>query len=178
VLEKRSAHYAHSALVKDRRIAERLAAHASFRQAQTILLYAAKPGEVGTAALFEKAMKEGKRVALPKVKGRLMEAREVKRWSELKRGAFGIPEPAARNRCVKPGEIDLVVVPGIAFDRNGHRIGFGMGYYDRFLKRVGKKAVRVGIAYAFQIVKELPFEEHDVRMHFLVTEKRAVNTRA
>ena len=74
-------------------------------------------------------------------------------------------------REFNPDKLDLVIVPGIAFDKKGHRIGYGYGYYDRFLKTIKKKAVKIGLAFDFQLIESIPEEEHDVPMNIVVTDK-------
>ena len=77
-------------------------------------------------------------------------------------------------RPVSPEDIDLVIVPGIAFDRSGERIGYGMGFYDRFLKKIRKDTSSIGLAYEFQIVDDIPSEETDVKVNKIITEKRVI----
>jgi len=95
---------------------------------------------------------------------------EIKSFDELKKGTFGILEPPQdRFRKVRISEFDLVIVPGIAFDLTGHRIGFGGGFYDSFLGSI--TATKIALAYEFQIVDEIPTRAEDVKIDILVTEK-------
>lgn len=94
--------------------------------------------------------------------------------SGLKKGAYGILEPSQ----IKPADendIDIILVPGLAFDRSGGRMGFGMGYYDRFLKN--SRAVKIGLCYDFQLLDSIPSESHDVPMDFIITEKEILKVR-
>lgn len=141
--------------------------------AGSVLLYLPIRGEAETGLLAETAVDQGKRLLLPRVeKG----ARRLwlHQWSgtsgELVSGAYGIPEPRPDLERVEPGEVDLVVVPGVAFDRHGNRLGYGGGYYDRALPGMGR-AFKVGLGFAFQVVDDLPAEAHDVRLDGLATDE-------
>jgi 5-formyltetrahydrofolate cyclo-ligase len=95
--------------------------------------------------------------------------------SELVPGTFGILEPTAElrelpPRQVLPSQIDLALVPGVVFDRQGNRLGYGRGFYDRLLRQLPREVLRVGLAFECQVVEELPVEPHDERMDWLVTE--------
>lgn len=95
--------------------------------------------------------------------------------NELQSGHFGIREPFAEYlRLSDSSLIDLVLVPGVAFDRSGNRIGFGAGYYDRFLKRLKPAAVKAAIAYSFQVVDMVPKDEYDIPANYIITEKETI----
>ena len=85
-------------------------------------------------------------------------------------GAFGIEEPGPQAELCDPGELDLIVVPGVAFTAAGQRMGRGRGYYDRYLSQPGVRAVKVGVCFAHQLVVSLPVEPHDVTMDRVVTD--------
>jgi 5-formyltetrahydrofolate cyclo-ligase len=130
-----------------------------FEKAQTIMFYASFHGEVDTFAVMDKAIELKKRVVLPIVRIETAEIipMEIRSIGELKRGAFGIPEPASsKERLVEPSDLDLVVVPGVAFDRQNFRLGRGAGFYDRFLSRLPSTTHTVGFAYDLQMVDALP----------------------
>src|SRR3989338_3616519 len=91
---------------------------------------------------------------------------------EFKPKTFGILEPKeSYQREFNPDKLDIVIVPGIAFDKNGHRIGYGYGYYDRFLKTIRKETLKIGLAYDFQLIEKIPEERHDVPVDIILTEK-------
>lgn len=142
----------------------RLGATQAYREARTVLAYWPVRGEIAPVALLG----GGKRFCLPRVEedGR-MSARLVLPGTRLEKGAFGILEPDTDAPVIAPEEIDLAVVPGVAFDRTLRRIGQGGGYYDRYLKRT--RALRVGLLYDFQLLERVPWHEGDERMHCLVT---------
>jgi 5-formyltetrahydrofolate cyclo-ligase len=91
--------------------------------------------------------------------------------SGLVKGSFGILEPAYENESFPIEFIDVILVPGVAFVRKGNRMGHGRGYYDRFLSRCKKSTVYLGIAYSFQVLESIPFEEYDIRVHGVITDK-------
>lgn len=93
---------------------------------------------------------------------------------ELTPGAFAIPEPPADAECARSDELDLVLVPGVAFDFSGNRIGYGKGFYDRFLKDIPRH-VRFGLAYRFQVLESVPSHETDVKIGRIITEDGAID---
>ncbi|MCW5803916.1 MAG: 5-formyltetrahydrofolate cyclo-ligase [Deltaproteobacteria bacterium] len=134
-----------------------------------VALYCAKGSEVGTTELDRAVRAAGRRVAYPRVgDGRALTFHTVGR-DELAPGRFGLCEPAPQAATVELAEIGAVVVPGLAFDHSGARIGWGRGHYDATLAAM-PRAWRVGVAFACQMVDELPNEPHDERMHVIVTE--------
>lgn len=150
---------------KSRVILEKLLALPVFQRAKTILFYASIKGEVDTFAMIERAFALEKRVLLPVVRKR--EKRivpvAVSSLSGLKKGAYGILEPESRDAAAVPlSEIDLVVVPGVAFDQKNNRLGRGAGYYDRFLSELPLMTPAVGLAFDCQVVQSIPgLEPHD-----------------
>lgn len=161
-------------------IEQRLVRLDLYRRARAIHTYVdARDGEVGTRELIRRALHEGKRVFVPRVERspRRLECHEIASLHDLEPGTFGLLEPnRERARLVDPAEADLVLVPGLVFDRDGWRIGFGAGDYDRFLADLA--APRVGLAYSLQIHDALPHEEHDVPMDLVVTEGEVIDCRA
>ncbi len=153
---------------------QRLLAVDAFRRAARLALYAPLKNEVDTALLFEAARQAGKQVFYPLVCGNRLAFHEVETLGQLQRGSFGILEPCPVDTAVAYPDFDLMVVPGVAFDLRGHRIGFGKGYYDRYFAELTQVPTLVGLCHDFQICTELPAEGHDVRMHYLVTEARVV----
>ncbi|MDI3328850.1 MAG: 5-formyltetrahydrofolate cyclo-ligase [Alicyclobacillaceae bacterium] len=137
--------------------------------AGTLLAYVPIRSEVDIRPAVDRARRRGMTVAFPKVRpdGDL-EAIPALRWEDLRAGAFGIPEP--EGNPVEPARIDAVLVPGIAFDRLGRRLGYGKGYYDRFLRRV-PGAAKAGVAFAGQWVDRLPADPHDVPVDYVITEE-------
>jgi 5-formyltetrahydrofolate cyclo-ligase len=158
-----------------------------FRKAKTVSFYVTKPGsgEVDTEQMIKASLQMGKRVLLPVVEktAKRLELSELRDFeAELAPGAFNVPEPKPEYRRPVPArECDLIIVPGIAFDMHGHRLGFGGGYYDRLLREVASLKLGipfVGLAYELQVVDTLPHSWHDVAVHILVTEERVLRFRA
>jgi 5-formyltetrahydrofolate cyclo-ligase len=144
----------------------------------TVALYAAADKEVMTRPLFERLIREGRRVVLPRVRGRGPEIDffAVKDWESLAKSSFGIPEPAPGGEPVAPAALDFILVPGVAFDGRGGRLGYGMGCYDRALAEARPDAPLVGAGYDFQLLDEIPLEEHDVPLTAVVIERGTLLT--
>ena len=151
---------------------------AEYEGATGIMFYASFGGEVGTWAMMARAVKEGKKVYLPRTdppQRRLTPVRT--RWCEgkiqnLVRGAYGICEPTGPG--ADPGSVDLVCVPALAFDREGFRVGYGGGYYDRFLEGLSPRAVTVGLGYSFQVLPRVPRGRHDLPVDAIATEDEVI----
>ena len=154
---------------------QNLLMRAEYADAACVALYMAVRGEIDTSLLLSCCLEEGKRVLLPAVCGDEMVFRPVTSREELQTGAYGIPEPCPAGQEHDASAADLIVVPGVAFDSAGHRVGHGRGYYDRFLGRRMSKGHLVGLCHDFQVLDELlPVEGHDVRMELIVTERRVI----
>lgn len=150
-------------------IAQKVIGSDYFREATDIFCYMDFDGEVGTEQIIDEAWRLGKDIWLPKVTDGEMDFYLVESEKELVRGTFGILEPSGEG-IKAPGEDGLVIVPGIAFDRNHNRIGYGKGFYDRYLN-AHPHLVKLGIAFDIQLVDRIPAEECDCRMDMVVTEK-------
>jgi len=110
-----------------------------------------------------------KTVVIPKVKDNVLILHQVRSLDNLEPGRFGIPEPKDSCPVVDKSSVDLFIVPGVAFDRKGYRLGRGLGYYDKLL--AGLTASKIGIAYAAQVVAEVPHTSYDVPMTALITQE-------
>lgn len=154
------AHSTADLAVQSRVVAEGIEQLDEFREAHTVALFWSLSDEIYTHDLVRRAAHE-KRVVLPVVDGDDMTFREVDSCENLQTGAFGIAEPRYGKVC-QPDEIDFILVPGVAFDASGRRLGRGRGYYDKYLPRT--KAYRVGVCFDYQFVAEVPAEAHDQRV--------------
>ena len=157
-------------------ICARVQALTVLQEARTMMLYASTEEEINLYPLMEVLLTEGRRIVLPEITGGgVMEARELPAMDALTDGTFGIlsPDPM-RGNIVAPEEIDVIIVPGAAFDENGGRLGLGGGYYDRFLPRAGN-AVRLVLAFDFQIVPDVPMGAQDARVDVILTERRMIS---
>ncbi|MGN1195854.1 MAG: 5-formyltetrahydrofolate cyclo-ligase [Acutalibacteraceae bacterium] len=157
---------------KDKRIFENLISLECVKKADLILAYASSPIEVDTRRFIEYTLKKGKRLALPVCSdiSNEMSFYIIKSPDCLVPGKYkGIPEPdKAKCRKAQPGENTVCIVPGLSFDKSGYRLGFGKGYYDRFLSE--NKVYTVGLCYEECIRENLPFDEHDKTVSVIVTE--------
>lgn len=142
--------------------------------AMTVALYRSVDNELSPDPLFAPLAGQGKRLCYPVVAGELLAFRSVDTLSRFAPGRFGIPEPSPSEPEVPVGEIDLFLLPGVAFDLEGHRIGYGAGYYDRTLRGRSPKAILVGYCYDFQLVERVPRFDHDIVADVIVTEHRVV----
>ncbi len=168
-------------LEKSRRIKKLLFELPEFDQAATVAFYVAKRDshEVETEEMIKESLNTGKRVLVPVVDGAQLLFSELRDYdSELAPGTFGVPEPKPQLRRPVPlSESDLIVVPGVAFDCRGYRLGYGGGYYDRLLREISltkPSLTSAGLGYEFQIVEKLPVTADDVPIDILVTEKRVL----
>lgn len=133
-----------------------------WRSARTVLLYRNLPGEFSTVGLANGAWRAGKRVAMPRVAGPgRLALHEVRAWTDLRPGAFGIHEPAASLPGVEPAAVELAIVPGVAWTRDGSRLGRGGGYYDRLLPGL---RLAWGVGFDLQVMAAVPMEPHDSRV--------------
>lgn len=144
---------------------------AAFLLADNILLYHSLPDELSTREFIDK-WHSRKRFFLPRVNGLNLEILPYDK-SRLHIGAFSIEEPDGAD-TTDISQIDLIVVPGVAYDSRGNRVGRGKGYYDRLLARA--RALTVGVGYDFQLVDEIDAEPHDVRVDFVITETHRLST--
>lgn len=152
-------------LKKSAEICQRLTETDFFEMAQTVMVYLALGNEADTEDIIKSALLKGKRVLVPVTEGD--DIIPCILTKELKKGKFGISEPAERKEWT--GGIDLCIIPGLGFDRAGGRIGFGKGYYDRFLLKMPCK--KIGIAFSNQIEEDIFAEPHDIPMDIIVTEE-------
>lgn len=158
-------------------IVDRLLRHSEYLKAKTIMAYIPIKNEVNIKRLIEQAWKDQKQILLPKVDpvNKRMEVYPVVHWNELELGNFQIPEP--KIGVIPPfpiADIDVVLIPGVSFDQDGFRLGYGGGYYDRFFDRFDVLPYRIGIAFDMQIVDKLPVEQHDYPVNEVITEKNEV----
>ncbi len=159
------------------RITRQMLESAEYRSAQTILLYVSIRDEVCTTGIMDDALGKGKAVVVPYSHQTELRLFRLSAPGELEPGMYGISEPrmelrSSTERVVHVSELELVVVPGVAFDESGARCGHGMGYYDKLLQHVSSRAHLVALAFDCQVFPEIPFESHDVFMDKIVTETR------
>ena len=147
---------------------ERVLALPAVTEARTVMLFWSFGSEVDTGLIADRLHRSGVRVLLPFLEGMELHAAVHRAGDELVVSGYGAKEPARRTP-VDPSEIDVVVVPGLAFDREGYRVGYGGGYYDRFLTGLPDGAVRVGLCFSEQLVDEVPHGPADQPVDVIVT---------
>ena len=157
--------------LKSQKIAGQLFLLPAFQKAKTVLFYASLPGEVDTFAMITQAIQLEKSVALPNIASdqRTMIPTLIDSTEGLVSGPYGTRQPRLdASKTLDVNSIDMVIVPGLGFDRVNNRLGRGAGYYDRFLASLPKSTAKVGIAFDFQIVDSLPVEAHDIALDLVI----------
>lgn len=175
ILEVRENHDESERSKKDSAIKGKMFSLPEFKKAKIILFYVSIRGEVRTDKMISESLEKGKRILVPfaDLKNKTLLISEINDLDELSPGAFGIPEP--KNPKEFPLErIDIVVIPGIAFDMKGNRVGYGMGFYDRFLKTLKPHVHKIALSYGLQIVSGIPTDGEDVRVNKIITEKEII----
>ncbi len=157
----------HSAL-----ICKTLCSLGQYQESDWVYLYIDCKNEVMTGPVMKAALSDGKRIAAPKVIGQNMVFYEIHGMEDLEPGYFGILEPK-EGLPIARGEDGLLLMPGVAFDPMRHRIGYGGGFYDRYLS-IHTRMKKVAVAFEFQILKEVPFEKTDILPDLIVTESRTI----
>jgi 5-formyltetrahydrofolate cyclo-ligase len=171
-LLERLAHHPLQKKEKDELIRDSLKRLPEFKKAQKILFYMPVHGEVDLSPI-QRLYRKVKKFILPRVKDETtLHLYYIDCLEDVEKGSFKILEPKLHLKKAAPAQIDLVLVPGVVFSKDGHRIGYGKGFYDRLLKQV--KCPKIGIAYDFQIVENIPAETHDTPMDMIITDKRSM----
>jgi 5-formyltetrahydrofolate cyclo-ligase len=159
---------------RDRAIYNNIIQSKEFIEAKCIFIYVSYKNEVDTHTIIKTALSEGKIVCVPKIislkEG--MKVLKIRDFDELKASSYGIlePEQVLEENIVSPWNIDLVYTPGVAFDLKGGRIGYGGGFYDRFLSSLKKQVPKFALAYSFQIFQNVPMDENDQRVDGVISE--------
>lgn len=170
-LKKRSAEISpDSKRMWDTKICSHIVNFSAYKQAKSIAVFLPLPDEPDIQPVLHDAWKCGKTVAVPRVEGTTLSLRKIITSRDTAIGRFGIREPKPTTPVVSPSSLGVVFIPGQAFDRRGNRLGRGHGYYDRLLAHIRKPTI--GICYSFRLVERVPHDEHDRRVHGIITEKR------
>ncbi len=159
---------------RDVKIIETIESMKKFKEAQNVLFYMPIHGEIDLSELFKKN-KDNKNFILPRVLKKKFELTlyKITSFDDLEEGNFRISEPKTNLEKIEPSMLDFIILPGIAFSIDGHRIGYGQGYFDRLLKKTD--CLKIGVAYEFQIVKNSLGEDHDVPVEKIITESRVID---
>lgn len=147
-----------------------------YKRSINIFIYISFSNEINTRNIIEKAFKDKKNVFIPKVykDDKLMKAIKLNSIDELKKNSMGILEQIDDSNYIEKENIDLIVVPGVVFDKECNRIGYGGGYYDRYLKDIKSKKNKIALAYDLQIVDKIESEVHDIKVDYIITNTRAL----
>lgn len=152
-----------------------------FQEKRIFFIYCHCRSEVRTIPLLARCLKVGKTVSVPLSQPQQAQMEAVvitDQIHDLSPGYLGIPEPLpplAQDRILQPASIEVAVIPGVVFDRCGHRLGYGMGFYDRFLAQAAPQAIRIGLAFSCQLVDRIPSLPHDVPMDMVLTEQEVLS---
>lgn len=158
---------------KSRKITEKVIQHPKYQEAELVLAYIDAKGEVKTREMIEHAWKSGKQVAVPKVHGDVMKFYQISSYEELEAGCFEIMEPKIRCREVTElSEKSVVIMPGVAFDMQGNRVGYGKGYYDKYFSQY-TDVYKIAVALSLQIVDDIPADDLDIKADCVMTESEA-----
>ena len=177
LIEKRKSFSKEDVFEKSELIKKRLFNLSEFKKSLTILFYVSYDNEVFTHKMINDSLELGKKVIVPIsiIDKRNLLLSRLKKFEDLVVSSYGILEPRPDKIFeVSLDEIDLIIVPGVGFDKSGHRIGHGKGYYDNLLK-ISKNHLHIGLAFEFQIVNKVPIETHDLPVNRIITEKRIIN---
>jgi 5-formyltetrahydrofolate cyclo-ligase len=170
MLEKRNSLSYETINTKSAEIQQRFTNSYEFNHAKVLASYFPTGSEVRTEKIISTALKSNRVVALPRTEGEVIKFYQIFLNTNLIVGRFGLKEPSISSFV--SDDIDLLLVPGILFDTRGYRIGYGYGYYDKFIAKKKKSTVSVGLAYECQMCEEIPKSNCDQKVNILVTEKR------
>ncbi len=157
---------------KSQRVCRGVCAHDFFQSARTVVLYSPHENEIETDGIWQVARDQGKVVYYPRIPQDKRDLEFVRRYAEdqLTPGTFDIGIPPGNALLERVGERDIVLTPGVGFDRFGHRLGRGRGYYDRAFGGILAGAIRIGLAYDFQLVPQVPSDTQDALLDYIITE--------
>ena len=176
MLAKRELFPQHDAVASSELICKRLGIFLHYRNAKTVMCYIPTNNEVDTIPIIDMCVEDGKRVLLPVLKNSEIIACEFRGFDNLKSGAFKILEPCDQEE-ISPKEIDLICVPGLAFNQGKYRLGYGGGYYDNFLPKLRENCFKVGLGFDFQVTNLMQIEPHDVKLDMVLTEVQFIGER-
>lgn len=155
---------------KDNIIKNQLVSNEHYKNSSMIFIYLSYGSEINTIEYVKEFLKDGKRICVPRtnIKEKTMEAVEINSLEHLKKDKYGILEPDKSIKAVNKDDIDLIILPGVAFDKSGGRLGYGGGYYDKYLNSCSNDIWKIALCYDFQIVHKVPLEVHDVKANEII----------
>ncbi|MGL5868870.1 5-formyltetrahydrofolate cyclo-ligase [Clostridium chrysemydis] len=161
--------------LKDSKIFKNLISLNSYKRAKKVFIYIGFGSEINTKSLIKIMLREGKEVFVPKVLEEEMIALKITSLNNLIESKFKILEPIGEKSDIDGEEFDLIIMPGVAFDRSGNRIGYGKGYYDKYLKDIKSDIKKIALAYELQLIEEIETEEHDLKVDSIITENEIID---
>lgn len=160
--------------IKDKKIIEKLKDTKEYKEAKGIFVYIGFGSEINTKILIEDALGDGKEVCVPKVIKKDMVFIKINSLENLVTSSYGILEPVGDKNNFNVDNLGLIIMPGLAFDKQGNRLGYGGGYYDKFLSNNKINVKKIALAYDFQILDKVPSEEHDIKVDSIITEEKEI----
>ena len=160
--------------IMDDKIIKKLINSEEYNKARGIFTYIGFGSEIDTKIIIEDALKLGKEVYVPKIFNKEMILIRIDSLENLVKSSYGILEPIGEENDFDINKLDLIVMPGVAFDEEFNRLGYGAGYYDKFLDKNNLKCSKIALAYELQVLDNLEVEEHDKKVDQIITEKRRI----
>lgn len=162
--------------IMDNEIFNKLKNTELYKNARNIFIYISFSNEINTINIIKKALEDKKDVFIPKIykTNKSMKAIKLNSFDDLKKNSMGILEPIDDSKYIEKENIDLIVVPGVVFDKDCNRIGYGGGYYDRYLKDIAYKNNKVVLAYDLQVIDKIESEEHDIKVDYIITNSKII----
>lgn len=161
--------------VMDNNIIEKLMMNETYKTARGIFIYIGFGSEINTKIIIKEALNSGKEVYVPKVIKKDMILIKIDSLENLVTSSYGILEPVGDKSDFDVNKLGLIVMPGVAFDKAGNRLGYGGGYYDKFLEHNQIECKKIALAYDFQVLENLEVEEHDIKVDLIITENQVIN---
>ncbi len=141
-----------------------------------IMVYMSAQSEVKTRGIITYLLRKNHKLYVPAVMdGKIVPVRLLKD-SKIRKGPYKIPEPVKKQKLNTPSSLNMIIVPGIGFDLRGNRLGFGGGFFDAFLKKTGKKPLKIALSFSKQIRKKIPAARNDIKMDYIITEREILKT--
>ncbi|MBM7835692.1 5-formyltetrahydrofolate cyclo-ligase [Clostridium sardiniense] len=159
----------------DNEIIEKFMMSETYKNARGIFIYIGFGSEINTKIIIKDALNSGKEVYVPKVIKKDMVFIKIDSLENLVTSSYGILEPIGDKSDFDVNKLDLIVMPGVAFDREGNRLGYGGGYYDKFLEQNQIECKKIALSYDFQVLEKLEVEEHDIKVDLIITENQVIN---
>lgn len=147
-----------------------------FLSCKNIFIYVGFGSEINTSNYIEEFLKMDKNILIPRteIESKKMDAVQIQNLCDLEKDKYGILEPKKSINAFNKSEINLVILPGVVFSESGDRIGYGGGYYDRYLKTLKSSVPKIALCYEFQIQNNIISEPHDIKADYIITEKRII----